>query len=190
MNRPILDLMGRVVLSSILLTTGTYTFGADKRIFLLEDAEHRRWCAYSSESVWKSQVTSLSATLVSTLELEDDHLAAVSVTEEDEAGDWIVYDHYSLDSKGELQNLKRTINVAASDTSEDETYLIRNGKAKKQGRVTRKLSTGEISPPKKEWLPDVPMVTHIQDFPFADLAREKLPEVQSKGSVCLNIKGP
>jgi hypothetical protein len=82
-----------------------------KRLFLLEDAEHHQWCAYGSESEWTSEVKSLTAMVVGTLEYSGDHISKIAVTEEDEAVDWTVYDHYVIDDKGQISELKRTINI-------------------------------------------------------------------------------
>jgi hypothetical protein len=67
----ILFFLSAVVANSALAqTTGS-------RVFLLEDAEHHQWCAYGSESEWTSEVKSLTAMVVATLEYSGDHVSKI-----------------------------------------------------------------------------------------------------------------
>jgi hypothetical protein len=67
---------------------------------------------------------------------------------------------------------------------------VLDGKAKKQASDGRRLSTKEALPAQKEkvWLPDVPIVTRVRDFPFASFILEKHPELSSSGKVCVPVK--
>jgi hypothetical protein len=181
---PVLFLLGAVVVN------GALAQGTGKPLFLLEDTEHHQWCAYGSESEWTSEVKSLTAMVVGTLEYSGDHVSKIAVTEEDEAGDWTVYDHYVIDDKGQISELKRTINILPGDRSEDETYVMLDGKPKKQVSNSRRLSTKEPLHGQKEkvWLPEVPIITRVQDFPFASLILEKHPQLASSGKVCVPVK--
>jgi hypothetical protein len=86
-------------------------------------------------------------------------------------------------------SFKRIINVLPGDGSENETYLILDGKAKKQASDSRRLSTKEVLPDKeKDWLPNVPIVARLRDFPFASLILEKHSELSSSGRVCIPVK--
>lgn len=191
MRRPGAILSGILFLLGALVVNSALAQSTGKRLFLLEDAEHHQWCAYGSESEWASEVKSLTARVVATLEYSGDHVSKISVTEEDEAGDWTVYDHYVIDEKGQIRELKRTINILPGDRSEDETYLVLDGKAKKQASDSRRLSTKEALPEKeKDWLPNVPIVTRVRDFPFASFILEKHPELSSTGKVCVPVKQP
>jgi hypothetical protein len=183
----ILFVLGAVVMN------GALAQSTGKRFFLLEDAEHHQWCAYGNESEWTSEVKSLTALMVATLEYSGDQVSKIAVTEEDEAGDWIVYDHYLIGDKGEIRELKRTINILPGDRSEEETYLVLDGKAKKQSSNSRKLSTKEVLPAQqeqKDWLPNVPIIPRLQDFPFAALISGKHLEPASSGKVCVPVKQP
>lgn len=158
--------------------------------FLLEDAKQERWCAYGNKSLWTSDVQSFAASVVATVEYSGDHLSKISVTEEDEAGDWIVYDHYAVGEKGNILGLNRIINILPGDRSEEETYIVVNGKAKKQSSISRKLSTKEVLTVQKEkdWLPDVPIVTRLSDFPFASLIIGKRVRVSLSEKKCVPLK--
>jgi hypothetical protein len=192
MRRSSAILTGILFLLSAVVVYGALAQSTGKRLFLLEDAEHHQWCAYGSESEWTTEVKSLTALVVATLEYTGDHVSKIAVTEEDEAGDWTVYDHYLIDEKGQIRELKRTINILPGDRSEDETYLVLDGKAKKQASDSRRLSTKEALPGQKEkvWLPEVPIITRVQDFPFVSLILEKHPELSSSGKVCVPVKQP
>jgi len=156
-----------------------------KKLYLLEDTAGRRWCGFGRESTWRAEVQSLSAMLVSTVEYLNGHIAVVSVTEEDETGDWIVYDRYSLDESGALRKLHRTISVLPGDRTQKEVFLIHDGRATKQSTSSLRLSTGKPTTPSQDWLPDVPVITNIQDFPFSPLIGSKRFEVWSKGRACI-----
>jgi len=187
MRGPTAILTGVLFLLSVVVVNAALAQSTGKRLFLVEDAEHHRWCAYRSESEWTSEVKSLTAMIVGMLEYSGDH-----VTEEDEAGDWTVYDHYVIDDKGQISGLKRTINILPGDRSEDETYVMLDGKPKKQASNSRRLSTKEALPGQKEkvWLPDVPIITRVQDFPFVSLILQKHPEFSSNSKVCVPVKQP
>ena len=163
---------------------------AAKKIFALQDDEHQQWCAFTTESAWKSRVDALSAIRVATVEYLDDRPSTISITEEDEAGDWIVYDRYSLDRRGAIQKLSRTTNVLPGDRSVTEEFLIRNGKANKQATTYKSLSTGTAAVgPGTARLPDVPVLTSVQPFPLVSLLEKGRSELLAKGTVCAQIKG-
>jgi hypothetical protein len=159
-----------------------------KTLYLLEDNKHAQWCAFHEEAEWKAEVESLSALVVATANYVDGRISAVNVTEQDEAGDWIVYDHYSLDQSGRISKLKRTINVLPGDRSEDEVFLMVSGAPKKEGAASRKLSTGEPVSGADAWLPDVPITTHIKAFPFFPLIAS--PGTEPKAKSCVQVSHP
>jgi hypothetical protein len=153
--------------------------------FLVEDEHRKQWCAYSSESSWKSQVDSLDAATVATMNFSDDHLAAIDITSEDEAGDWMVFDQYALSNHGDVQELRRMANILPGDRSVVETYLIVNGNAKLQNRTTTSLRTGEKLTSPEDWLPEVRVFTRLRDFPFARLTTVRYSDALSKGKICV-----
>jgi len=156
-----------------------------KTLYLLEDNKHQQWCAFRDEREWKTEVESLSALVVATAEYVDGRLSAVDVTHQDEAGDWIVYDHYSLDQSGKISKLKRTINVLPGDRSENEVFLMLSGTPKKESAASRKLSTGEPASKADVWLPDVPITTRVEAFPFSSLIGSS--GAESKAKSCVQV---
>jgi hypothetical protein len=160
-----------------------------KKLFLLSDDHRKEWCAYASESTWKSQVELSGAGTVATLDFSSGHITLIDVTTEDEAGDWAVFDHYSLTDAGELQQLRRKVNILPGDRSVAETYTITERKARLQNRTTTSLSTGEKLKNAEEWLPEVRVVTRLSDFPFAALTTLKYSDVLSKSKICAPTQG-
>ena len=158
-----------------------------KTLYLLEDGKHEQWCAFREEAEWKAEVESLTALVVATANYVDGRISAVNITQQDEAGDWIVYDHYSLDENGRILKLKRTINVLPGDRSEDQVFLIASGSPKKQSTAARRLSSGEPLSDSKEWLPDLPIATRIQEIPFFPLIGSQSLETWSKGKSCVSV---
>jgi hypothetical protein len=63
---------------------------------------------------------------------------------------------------------------------------------RKKASDSRKLSTKEALPEKeKDWLPKIPIITRVRDFPFASLILEKHPERSSSGKICVpSVKLP
>src|SRR5205807_8954417 len=100
---------------------------SETELYLLEDSRHQQWCVFRSKSLWESEVKALPALSVGSLEYEKHRLSAVNVTQEDETGDWIIYDHHSLDKDGTPDKLIRTINVLPRDFSETQLYVIQDG---------------------------------------------------------------
>ena len=150
----------------------------------------RQWCIYASESQWKLDVNSLGATTVASLKFATGHLQAVDLTHQDEAGDWIVYDHYELGQTGDLRRDQREIRILPGDRLVEEIYLIRDGVVDKQNSSTKSLSTGQKLTNGEDWLPDVPVVSRLKDFPFAPLLDVDRSRILAKGKICSLAKEP
>jgi hypothetical protein len=189
--RIVLSPLGVILLGCMLPASNGFAQAANgKKLYLLQDAADRQWCAFGRESAWKSEVQSRSALLVATVEYAGSRISTVSVTDEDETGDWIVYDTYSLDGGGALRTLSRTINVLPGDRSQKEVFLMRNGRASRQSVTSLSLSTGKVATSAVDWLPSVPVITSVQAFPFSSLIGSKRFEAWSKGSVCAAANQP
>ena len=138
-----------------------------KPIFLLQD-KNSSWCAYKNKGEWSSDVETNEIVRVGSLEYSANKLAIVNVTEEDESGDWTVYDTYRIDNGGNIVGLRRTINIIPGDRSEQNFYTFENRRLKLKSREVRSRSTQKKSEPssKETWRPNVPIVTEIGQFPF------------------------
>ncbi len=138
------------------------------RFYLLNDPVQHQWCIYQDESTWKKDVQDTRAMVVASV-VEDDDLTTIDVTEDDESGDWMVFDTYSFDGAGAPKSLKRVTNSLPEDLSDERVYAISDGTMALRSEVTRRLRTGQQVPSRDDWLPDVPIVARISDFPFAPL---------------------
>jgi len=112
------------------------------------------------------------------------------VTQEDEAGDWTVFDHYEIGKTGELGRDRREIRILPGDRLVEETYSIRDGVVDKQSTNTKSLSTGQKLTDGEDWLPDVPVLGRMKDFRFAPLMALEHSQVVAKGKICTPSKEP
>jgi hypothetical protein len=172
------------VATSTSFGSGSFAHLPPSRLFLLSDSGRNEWCIFANEQLWRSQVESTGASLVATMDILDGHLKAIDLTTEDEAGDWMVFDHYTIAVNGDLQDVRRKSNILPGDRSVVETYSIAEGKAKLLSRTTTSLSTGKKLTNPEDWLPEVPITTRINDFPFAPLAKVTYAEILSKRRIC------
>jgi len=157
-----------------------------RTVYLLDDAVHHQWCLFASELPWRSAVRAASATRVATAEYDQEHVISLNVTEEDGAGDWTVYDRYSLDRSGKLQMLRRTINVLPGERSVEQLYSIRSGKVVLVHRTVRDLSTGRPASLSGTWLPKLPITTKLAPFPFYSLLNRGPLGPGSTGPACVH----
>ena len=178
-----------VILAALLTISGTQIpdtspKAAPASVFLVHDDPHKEWCAFTSESSWRSRVDSSEATTVGTLNYSDSRLISIDVTTDDEAGDWTVFDHYTVTKTGSLERLDRRANILPGRRSALETYALVDGKARLQSRETKDLTSGEKLTSGETWLPKVRIALRLTDFQFAPLAQTKYSEILSKGKVC------
>jgi|SRR4051812_28044827 hypothetical protein len=150
-------------------------------VYLLEDAQAQQWCAYTDQTAWKSSVDSLQALDVATVEYRNEHSSTVNFTQEDEAGDWIVYDRYSLDQNGQPKRLHRKINILPGDLNVEQVIQIQNGTTKKVSTVRRRLSTGKVLEKSSDvWLPQLPIIKNTKGFPFSSLLDKRAESSEDK----------
>jgi len=154
-------------------------------VYFLRDDSHKQWCAYATESRFKVQVQALTAVVVGEADYVDGRRSFVRVTETDVTGDWAVNDEYTYNKSGQIKSLKRTINILPEDSSEEQLFVIENGRAVKQQSVYRELRTGKASQRSINWFKAPPVVTTTGAFPFSALIGSKLNQVRSKGTVCI-----
>lgn len=164
--------MRLIIISTMLLPGLTFAqTGADggKKVYFLNDDSHKQWCGYASESRLRAQVQALGAMIVGGVDYKNGRVSSIHVTETDETGDWAVNDEYTFDEKGMIHGLTRTIDIIPEDNSEEQTFLIQNGKAIKQRSTHRELHTGKPTPKTVDWFKAPPVITDIKAFPFSAL---------------------
>ncbi len=163
---------------------------AGKTIYFLKDDSHKQWCGYASESRFKAQIQALAAMIVGGADYSDGRVSTLHFTETDETGDWAVNDTYTLNESGVPESLKRTINILPEGTSEEQFFLIQNGKAIKQRSTYRDLSTGKPTQKRVDWFKGPPVMTKLETSPFSTLIGSKRMEVMSKGETCIRMEKP
>jgi hypothetical protein len=161
-----------------------------KTVYFLKDDSHKQWCGYASESRFKSQIQALVARVVGGADYTGGRISRVRVTETDETDDWAVNDDYTISNNGKIKTLKRTINILPENNSEEQLFLIQNGKAIKQRSIFHALGMGKTPQKSVDWFKAPPVVTNIGAFPFSALIGSKRTEVWSKGDTCIRIEHP
>lgn len=136
---------------------------------LLEDATQRQWCVFSDEKEFKREVQRRGSEEVATVEYVGPRVTRLQVATTGESADWIVYDEYEVSLAGALTALKRMANILPGDRSERLSYRIAAGRAALNDHTTYRLGTEEVFSPDEDWLPEIPIVTELNAFPFAPL---------------------
>jgi len=165
---------------------------APKSFYVVNDEVNDRWCAYTSESEWRSRVDSpeTDARTLARLEYTKGRVSSIYVTNLDDpgAGDWTIFDLYSLDKSEKLRSINRTINVIPGSINELEIWAIQNGKPVKES--TRDPVSLKPVKPTNEWVPNVPIFGSVSAFPFWPLIHDRWQEILSRGSACVIVKRP
>jgi hypothetical protein len=144
-----------------------------RTLYFLKDDTRKEWCGYASEHRLRSAVQPLRAMVVGAADYTDGRVSAVHITEVDETGDWAVNDVYTLDENERIATLTRTINIIPEDTSEEQIFRMRDGKAIKQRSTYRELRTGNPTRNTVDWFEPPPVVTNTDTFHFWALIATK-----------------
>jgi hypothetical protein len=162
-----------------------------REIFIINDNQHARWCAYKNKAESRSESQRMDSTVVAGVQYgSDGRVATVHITQGDESGDWSVDDRYSLDKSGNITALSRVIDSFTLGVTEEERFRIYKGKATRVSIVSRASRTGQSAQPLTgDYLPDVPVITNVESFSFWPIVRDKRNEVWSKARVCVPKTG-
>lgn len=140
--------------------------------FVLRDEGRHRWCAYAYEKPWKEDISRLGSLEVATVHFVGEHISVIQLNIEDEAGDWMRYDSYSLRSDGAITGLKRTVNVAASDASRREIYSLSGERLVRSSVSETSLESNKKPAPKDAWIPSFRVIRRLDEFPFSGLLKD------------------
>lgn len=155
-------------------------------VFLVRGAGGHGWCAYPDQSAW-NDVDWAGGSQGGILDFANDRLASTEARTTIKQGEdriWLVVDHYTLSAKGEFLEDRRRITDVEGNWERDETYLIHDGRAEKQSGHTHKSFPDQPLSKPQATVPNLPVITKIQDLPFSRLAGLTRSEVTSKGKVC------
>jgi hypothetical protein len=155
-------------------------------VFLVRDAGGHEWCAYPDRSAW-NDVDWTGGFELGILDFANDQLGSIEVKtsiKQGEDGIWLVVDHYTLNAKGEFAEDRRRITDVEGNWERDETYLIHDGRGEKQSGHTHASIPDQRPSKPRAPVPNVPVITKIEDLPFSRLTGLTRSEVASKGKVC------
>jgi hypothetical protein len=152
------------------------------RVFFLENARKKQWCAFSDQQAWKAEAQDAWSNRTGAITYSSGQLSRIELTEVDESGDWAVNDSYYFDARRQIARLSRTINVIPDDTSTLESFSISKGKSTLMEIATKRISTGKSIPVPAPIWPELPIETRLEAFGFAGLV-SKATNVQDK--VCV-----
>lgn len=160
---------------------------ADSTLYFRNSDE--QWCAYTTESALRAELEA--GETLGTVEFNGSRIMRVRVTTPDDpgAGDWMMFDVYTVDANGNLRSVERTINVLPGNISQLEMWSIARGKAVKRSSVTRDLDTLKPKQGEKEWVPDTPVLTSLAALPVWPLVRDGGKSLAT-GKACLTVKRP
>jgi hypothetical protein len=157
----------------------------ETKIYLLKNEATKKWCSFTREPEWRKAVENAGSMSVGTLTYAGRHLSQVDVSETDQTGDWTAYDHYFLNTKGEPSKLVRLINVLPGDTSVLQSFSITNSRATKTATTLRQLSTGRPATSAPDWIPELPIATRLELFPFNALLKRS--DSTMRGNRCVQV---
>jgi len=180
-RRGFAGLLFLVVASSLAFAQANNT-----EVRFLHDSGKKEWCAFSKAAAWTASVDESQSTTVGALIFSNGHVSQIGVTTENDlsAGDWIVYDRYFLDDRGQITKLSRLINVLPGNQSVSETYSISGGKAIKTVTTAKDLDSGKpLASPRPLWRPILSVKTATKDFPFSALLG--LPDLTTTAKSCV-----
>ncbi len=155
-----------------------------KKIYFLRDDTDMRWCGYAGQLRYKAQATLLNPMVVGAADYDSGRIAKVRVTEEDESGDWVVYDEYTVSEGSKIRTLKRVINIIPEDNSEEQVFSMVDGKAVKQRSAHHELRSGKPTGHTVEWFESPSIITRPQMFPFWTLLNQSK-AVWANGEACV-----
>jgi hypothetical protein len=177
-----------LVLIPVLGSAQTTAKKADVTLYFRNSDE--QWCAYTSESTLRKELEA--GETVGTVEFNGTRISRVRVTTPDDpgAGDWMMFDVYTVDASGNLRSLERTINVLPGNISQLETWLIDRGKAVKKSSLVRDLDTLKPKQGEADWVPDVQILTKLASLPVWPLVRDGGKSMATTGKACFTVKRP
>ena len=148
------------------------------------------WCGYRSKEEWKAHASKVVWPLMGYFEKTSAGVQ-VNLRQQDSTSDWLVDDKYTLDSTGQITELRRTIFYFSDDERKETTYLIQGGRAIVTQNKAFSLKT---SAPLKLPLPmdeyeSWKIYTRTADFPFSQLLKESI-KVPSTGPYCTKETTP
>ncbi len=174
------------LLSAITLCRLTFAAEQSTRVFILQDALNKSWCAFISESAWKAAARRTSPDFIVVADKSRGELSTIYITSNSE--DARTSDEYSIGPGGSLMALKRLTDDITDRMTREQHWAIRRGRLYKTFEVWRQFDTNvrvKPAPERVSWLAEYPIIHRLQDFPFAALLSDKHAEVWQDGRRCV-----
>jgi|ERR1700733_414631 hypothetical protein len=155
-------------------------------LYVLHDSDKDVWCGYRDATQWRAAIDQLEALEVASVEYQNQHPQIVKMTTEDspEAGDWLVYDTYTLNQAGRVISLERITNFLPEDATRTEKYELNKGNLLRISTITKSLTSGRAIPSKQIDFPSLPIATAASDLPFATIL-DRSQDVWGGRTVCV-----
>lgn len=159
-------------------------------VFLTEHAGVHQWCATLDKQMADEDTDRMGALTVANASYESGHLKSIDINSEDEAGDWMVYDHYSINKAARsVQSLKRVINSASGDATVTKWYRMRSQKARLIRSSAESLSNSSpLNIKEVPWLPSLRIYVSLREIPFRKLLPVDGPPHYSQALQCMDSR--
>ena len=148
----------------------------------LENSDAHQWCRYGDESVWKADVDLARAIRVGGLMYSKGKLTEIAFTQTAESGDWTAFDRYLIGQDGQPEKLERSISVLPGDRKIRSVYSFNDGKPMRLSISIETLSTGKPAAIGVSYVPPIPIVGRVRNFPFWRLIDAEFPK--QIGKIC------
>lgn len=180
--------IARLFLAGVFSATAFAQSGKDAAattVYFLEDPSGMQWCGYASRVRMEQQTQTLMAMVNGAADYRGRRLSTIKVSESDETGDWAVNDEYTIGPRGNVQTIRRTINIIPEDNSEEQLFDVRDGKIIKRKDSRRELRSGKPTEKTVDWFQPPRLISAVDSFPFSVLITTLKQSVLSKGELCV-----
>jgi hypothetical protein len=164
---------------------------ADKKahvVYVLKDDSVGKWCAYSDKERFERAIADLPSFIAASGLYRMGALESMYVKHSDQTGDWEVIDRYELDHKGRIIRIARRVNIIPDNTSEEQIIIVRNGSVTSKRIAYHDLKTDRSVGRFYSWLTPPPVVTRIENFPFARLLPWRKPTSIVAARTCVALE--
>ena len=156
-----------------------------QKVFVLETATRGLLCGFTNEREWARVPKDKDIEFTAVADSTAGVVTAVLVERFTE--DTTTYDEYSVDQRGHVQRLKRTLDVVPERVTREQIWNIRGGRPVKVAESWMEFKTHKPRGPDKD-LDDFvenPIIVRLTDFPFYALIADKHPEKWTDGTRCI-----
>ena len=167
-----------------------------EKVFLLQDADKKEWCAYTDQKRWESERDARNWVTVGAVDFDKGKVIRVFLTVPSERGDWVVSDEYLVNETGAMETVTRFTDDTKGGFYEKSVYFIEDTQAVLMSRDYKTnqdealpkdpdATQGETSHTYRgHVLPDLRVWLHLADFPFGHFLEKDHTELWASGRTC------